>query len=110
MKTYAERITDEFNRWARAYDQAVGKPGAIIDESVTAFMCNAISMAVHRSSNEELKRHFSANAKREGEQCDGEARRCPRCGNEYKNTPLGAAVGGGLCCDCESELAEEATY
>jgi hypothetical protein len=62
MDEYAKKITDEFNRFSRMYEEALKKDGAIIEESFAAFMCNAISSAISRSSHKEVRDYFSANA------------------------------------------------
>jgi len=58
MEEYAKKITDEYNKWSERYEKAE----TIIEESVAAFMCNAIAAAVNRSSHKKVKEYFSINA------------------------------------------------
>lgn len=62
IQTYAERITEEYNKWKKLNDEAQ-KDGSLIDEGVTAFMCNAISIAVSKSSHEHVKKYFAEHAR-----------------------------------------------
>jgi len=62
--TYAERIVAEYNRWAEAYNVAVAENRFADETGFAAFMCNAISGAVARSSREDVKEYFALNATR----------------------------------------------
>ncbi len=65
MLKYCKAITDEFNKWAAAYDKATKDGMNLIDEGIAAFMCNAISGSVYRSTTQELKDYFAVHAQHE---------------------------------------------
>jgi len=60
--TYAERIVAEYNRWAEAYNVAVAENRFADETGFAAFMCNAISGAVARSSREDVRVYFREHA------------------------------------------------
>lgn len=59
--TREERITNQYNKFTLAYDEAVAR-GAWEDASYYGFMCNAITMQVVRSMNQSLKEYFEKHA------------------------------------------------
>ena len=62
---YAKQITDEYNEWAEKYQKAIegnGKSWDLEAMSVAAFMCNAINLAMTKSSNKNAKEYFQAHA------------------------------------------------
>ena len=62
IKEYAKPITDEFNKWAKQYEDGHNN-GDWHKEALAAFMCNAISSQVRKSSHKEVRDYFEANAK-----------------------------------------------
>ena len=64
MDEYISKIIAEFNEHARKADELAANPqvGNLHEEGFHAFMANAISSAVTRSTNQELKNRFSKEA------------------------------------------------
>ena len=60
---YAKAITDEFNEHAEPLQDR--SKLSLHEEGFHAFMCNAISGAVMRTSREDVKEHFRVHAIRE---------------------------------------------
>jgi len=61
-KSYEQQITEEYNRWSNKYNEAKDKVGTITEQSVAAFMCNAIAAHVAKSFHKHVKEYFEANA------------------------------------------------
>jgi hypothetical protein len=59
---YAQAITDEYNRWFDQHAELSKHFGDLVDEGIAAFMCNAISGSVWRSSHQEVKTYFNLHA------------------------------------------------
>jgi len=55
---YAMEITKEFNMWQDAYKTAAGKDLGSTQTCFAAFMCNAITAAISRSTHEPVRRYF----------------------------------------------------
>jgi len=64
MDEYISKIIAEFNKHATRADELAANPqiGNLHEEGYHAFMANAISNAVLKSSNDELKRRFNLEA------------------------------------------------
>lgn len=61
MLEYAKAITDEYNRWDALSVEAVNS-GMVVEQGIAAFHCNAISTAMIKSGNADVREYFYRHA------------------------------------------------